>query len=83
MMGRKKFDMKQYHNLSLDNLVSPHDLYRKIESAVDFSFIYALAKEAYSHTGQPSLDPVIFFKIELVGFLEGIHVSSFFLMRQN
>ena len=73
MMGRKKFDMKQYHNLSLDNLVSPHELYRKIEEAVNFSFIYDLAKEAYSHTGQPSLDPVVFFKIELVGFLEGIH----------
>jgi len=73
MMGRKKFDMKQYHNLSLDDLISPGDLYRKIDEAVDFKFIYDLAKETYSHTGQPSLDPVVFFKIELVGFLEGIH----------
>lgn len=73
MMGRKKFEMKPYHNLSLDNLVSPNDLYRKIDSALDFSFIYDLAKDVYSNTGQPSLDPVVFFKIELVGFLEGIH----------
>ena len=65
--------MKQYHNLSLDDLVSPNDLYRKIEESLDFRFIYDLSKEAYSHTGQPSLDPVVFFKIELVGFLEGIH----------
>lgn len=73
MMGQKKFDMKQFHNLSLDDLVSPSDLYRKIDDLTDFSFIYELAKESYSHTGQPSLDPVVFFKIELVGFLEGIH----------
>ena len=73
MMGQKKFEMKQYHNLSLDALVSPSDLYRKIDNAIDFRFIYDLAKEAYSNTGQPSLDPVVFFKLELVGFLEGIH----------
>lgn len=73
MMGQKKFTMKQYHHLSLDDLVSLNDLYRKIDEAIDFSFIYDLAKEAYSHTGQPSLDPVVFFKVELVGFLEGIH----------
>ena len=73
MMGRKKFNMKQHHNLCLDDLVSPTDLYRKIDETLDFSFIYDLAKEAYSHTGQPSFDPVIFFKIEWVGFLEGIH----------
>ena len=73
MMGQKKFEMKQYHNLSLDALVSPSDLYRKIDNAIDFRFIYDLAKDAYSNTGQPSLDPVVFFKLELVGFLEGIH----------
>ncbi len=73
MMGRKKFNMKQHQNLCLDDLVSPNDLYRKIDETLDFNFIYDLAKEAYSHTGQPSFDPVVFFKIELVGFLEGIH----------
>jgi len=73
MMGQRKFNMKTHHNLCLDDLVSPSDLYRKIDDLIDFSFIYELAKESYSHTGQPSLDPVVFFKVELVGFLEGIH----------
>jgi transposase len=73
MMGQKKFNMKQHHNLCLDDFVKPGNLYRKIDEAIDFSFVYDLAKELYSQTGQPSLDPVIFFKIELVGFLEGIH----------
>lgn len=55
MMGRKKFDMKQHHNLCLDDSVSPNDLYRKIDDTPDVSLIYDLAQEAYSHTGQPSL----------------------------
>lgn len=73
MMGRKKFDMKNFHTLSLDDLVPPNSLYRKVDEVIDFAFIYDLAKGVYSYTGQPSLDPVVFFKIELVGFLEGIH----------
>ena len=73
MMGQRKFNMKQHHQLCLDDLVAPGHLYRKIDQVIDFSFIYDLAKSYYSHTGQPSLDPVVFFKIELVSFLEGIH----------
>lgn len=73
MMGQKKFNMKKHNQLCLDDLVAPGHLYRKIDCIVDFSFIYDLAKPYYSHTGQPSLDPVVFFKIELVSFLEGIH----------
>ena len=46
MMGRKKFAMKQHHNLCLDDLVSPSDLYRKIDESLDFSFIYDLAKDS-------------------------------------
>ena len=73
MMGRKKFSMKEYHQLSLDNLVSPNDLYPKIDGTIDFNFIYDLTKQCCSQIGQPSLDPVVFFKLELVGFPEGIH----------
>ncbi len=73
MMGQRKFNMKRHHQLCLDDLVSPGNLYRKIDQVIDFAFIYDLAKPYYSHTGQPSLDPVVFFKIELVSFLEGIH----------
>ena len=73
MMGQRKFNMKQHHQLCLDDLVSPGHLYRKIDRIIDFAFIYDLVKPYYSHLGQPSLDPVVFFKIELVSFLEGIH----------
>jgi len=83
MMGQKKFNMKQHHTLCLDDFVKPGNLYRKIDEVIDFSFIYDLAKPLYSHTGHSSLDPVVFFKIELVGFLEGIHEDRALERRLN
>jgi len=73
MMGQRTFNMKQHHQLCLDDLVAPNHIYRKIDQTIDFKFIYDLAKPYFSHTGQPSLDPVVFFKIELVSFIEGLH----------
>jgi transposase len=39
---------------------------------VDFSFIRPLCRRYYSNTGQPSIDPVVLFKMLLVGYLYGI-----------
>jgi len=72
MMGRRHFAQKLYYQLSLDRLV-PHDhLLRRIAEAIDFSFIRSLCRPFYSHTGQPSVDPVVLFKMLLVGYLYGI-----------
>ena len=45
---------------------------RRIASAVDFSFVRPLCRPYYSHTGQPPVDPVVIFKMLLVGYLYGI-----------
>jgi transposase len=81
MMGKHRFAPKLYYQLSLDNLVPPDHLLRRIYEAIDFSFIYPLARPNYSHTGQPSVDPVVLFKTLLVGFLYGI-TSERRLMRE-
>jgi transposase len=39
---------------------------------VDFSFVRSLCRAFYSHTGQPSVDPVVIFKMLLLGYLDGI-----------
>jgi transposase len=72
MMGKQAFAPKLYYQLSLDQLVPQNHLLRQIANAVDFSFVYPLAKSHYSHTGQPSVDPVVIFKTMLVGYLYGI-----------
>ena len=37
-----------------------------------WSFLYEETRALCSHTGQPALDPVVFFKLVLVGWLENL-----------
>lgn len=55
--------------LDLNDLVPQDHLLRKVNDAIDFSFIYDKVAHLYSKTGRPSLDPVIMFKMLLVGYL--------------
>jgi transposase len=81
MMGKHRFAPKLYYQLSLDGLVPEDHLLRQISEAIDFSFIYPLARPYYSYTGQPSVDPIVLFKTLLVGYLYGI-TSERRLMRE-
>lgn len=72
MKKQPRFEAKWYYNLSLDRLVPEDHLLRQIARAVDFSFIRPLCRPFYSHTGRPSVDPVVLFKMLLVGYLYGI-----------
>lgn len=72
MMGRKRFEEKLFHSLSLAKLVPEGHLLRRLDEAIDLSFVRQLCKAYYSHTGQPSVDPVVIFKMMLLGYLYGI-----------
>jgi transposase len=72
MMGQREFQSKLYYQLSLDRLVPCDHLLRRIAEGVDFSFVRPLCRPYYSHTGQPSIDPVVIFKMLLIGYLYGI-----------
>jgi len=72
MKRQPRFEAKFYYNLSLDRLVPEDHLLRLISNAVDFSFIRPLCRPFYSHTGRPSVDPVVLFKMLLIGYLYGI-----------
>jgi transposase len=72
MMGHRRFAPKLYYQFSLDRLVPQNHLLRRTAEVIDFSFVYPLARPYYSHTGQPSVDPVVLFKALLIGYLYGI-----------
>ncbi|MCR8998502.1 IS5/IS1182 family transposase, partial [Brevibacillus laterosporus] len=58
--------------VSLDELVPSNHLVRKIEKAIDFTFIYDLVKDKYSQdNGRPSVDPVVLIKIVFIQYLFG------------
>jgi hypothetical protein len=45
----------QLEMITIDQLVPQDHLVRKIESAIDFSFIYPLVENLYSTVGRPSM----------------------------
>lgn len=51
----------------------PEDhILRRLSEVVDLSFVRKLTAPFYSHTGQPSIDPVVLFKMMLLRYLYGI-----------
>ncbi len=63
----------QIQMVCIDDLVPQEHLLRKIEKAIDWSFIYELVEDKYSLTnGRPSIDPVTLIKIPMIQYLYGI-----------
>ncbi|KQL50250.1 transposase [Heyndrickxia shackletonii] len=62
----------QVEMIALDQLVPENHLVRKMEAAIDFSFIYDLVEETYSAVGRPSIDPVILIKLTFIQYTFGI-----------
>jgi transposase len=73
MMGTKE---RNFHSLpddiSLEELVPKDNFYRRLEERLDLSFVRELVEDLYAPSGRPSVDPVVFFKLELVLFFENL-----------
>jgi len=72
MLSVKQRVFKTHAALSLETLVPPHNFYRQVQSKLDLDFVRELVAERYSPLGRPSIDPVVFFKLHLIMFFEGI-----------
>src|SRR5690348_17580116 len=80
MMGTKARIFAPIAVTSLEDLVPPNHFYRRLDHILDVSFVRDLVKETYAGGGRPSIDPVVFFKLQLVMFFEDIR-SERLLMR--
>lgn len=72
MQGHKHFVDKVVLRFRLSERVPKHNLYRRLAELLNWDFLYQHTRPCYSHTGQPSLDPVVFFKLMLVSRLENL-----------
>ena len=73
MMGRRNNDERsQIQMLSIDDLVPQEHLIRKIDAAIDLSFIYDKVKDLYKPGGRESIDPVVLIKIVMIQYIFGI-----------
>src|SRR2546421_3554569 len=80
MMGLKERAFAPLVAVSLEELVPQDHFYRHLQKVLDLSFVHDLVREYYAAAGRPSIDPVVFFKLQLVMFFEDIR-SERLLMR--
>jgi transposase len=71
-MGTKARAFAPVNAVSLDALVPADHFYRHVDRVLDLGFVRGLVRDAYAARGRPSVDPVVFFKLQLVMFFEGI-----------
>jgi transposase len=72
MMGRKDDYQSKLEFIDLNVFVPSNHILRQINQKIDFSFIYDKMERYYSKLGRKSLDPVLLFKMLLIGYLFNI-----------
>ena len=82
MMGKKEKHFAPLIHVSLEQLVPQDHFYRHLERTLDLAFVREFVQETYAGGGRPSIDPVVFFKLQLVMFFEDIR-SERLLMRHG
>jgi transposase len=73
MQGKKTYQEKLFVNFQLSDYVPSDNFYRRLKEQLDFRFIYSLTTKYYGTEGQKSIDPVVFMKLMLVGYLENLN----------
>jgi transposase len=73
MMGTKERNFQPLpENISLEDLVPVDNFYRRLQEKLNLSFVRELVEDRYAASGRPSIDPEVFFRLQLVMFYEGI-----------
>jgi transposase len=70
MMGRRDSGQGQFfYSFDLDKVVPPDHLVRQIDGLLDLSWVHKELAPYYSHTGRPSIDPVLMIRMLIVGYV--------------
>ncbi len=72
MQGNRNFQEKLFTNFQLSDRVREDNFYRKLNNTLDLRFIKKATRKYYGTEGQQSIDPVVFFKLILIGYLENL-----------
>ncbi|MBQ0734829.1 IS1182 family transposase [Aquimarina celericrescens] len=72
MQGKKTYQEKLFNNFHLSDRVPATNFYRRLKDVLHLDFLYKDTKQYYGDSGQKSIDPLVFFKLCLVGYLENI-----------
>ena len=72
MQGKKHFTEKLFTNFQLSDRVPEDNFYRRLKEILELQWLYKATKNYYGTEGQQSIDPVVFFKLMLIGYLENL-----------
>lgn len=72
MQGKKNLQARLFYQVSLHDLVPQDNYYRQLSQELDLQWLYKATAKFYGSEGNESIDPVVFFKILLVGYLNNI-----------
>jgi transposase len=64
MLGKKERSFAPLTNVSLEEFVPRDHFCRHLKQTLDLSFVRACVHETYARGGRPSIDPVVFFKLQ-------------------
>lgn len=72
MQGRKHYQEQLFTCFQLSDRVPADNFYRRLNQQLDLQFLYKATASYYGTEGQQSIDPVVFFKLMLIGYLENL-----------
>ena len=72
MVGKRTCSFKACPSLILETYVPKNNFYRRIKQLLNLDFLYQAVAPYYGKCGQQSIDPVVFFKLQLVAHFENI-----------
>lgn len=72
MQGKKQHHEKLIPSFRLSERVPEDNFYRRLKEVLDLQWLYAATEKYYGSEGHKSIDPVVFFKLILIGYLENL-----------
>jgi len=72
MQGKKKFTEKLFTHFQLSDRVPADNFYRRLKEVLNLQWLYKATRQYYGTEGQQSIDPVVFMKLMLIGYLENL-----------
>ena len=72
MQGKKQYHEKPLRCFRLSEQVPKNNFYRRLNDLLDLKWLYKATESYYGTEGQKSIDPVVFIKLMLIGYLENI-----------
>jgi transposase len=72
MQGKKLYTEQLFKSFQLSERIPEDNFYRRLKDLLNLQWLYKETKKYYGSEGQQSIDPIVFFKLILIGYLENL-----------